>query len=202
MLSLTIFCAASLIILIVLQIWGGNNFAAEADPCSGSVENITPGEPPPVCAPAPTLFSGFQDWTDAQYFYGAYLPTLLAVIYSSFWDMAFMKLRELEPFFRLSKSRGAPASDSLLLRYGTASLPVALYLSIKNRDGQIIMASLVSLILTVTVPFASEVLYIGTKGTCPGDDCQPYLASRLVLAKLEEGLIGAVLCLVFVLAIF
>lgn len=49
-----------------------------------------------------------------------------------------------------------------------------------KKQVQITLASLVSLVLTLSVPFASEVLYIGTKGVCssstPGEDCQPYLA--------------------------
>ena len=72
-----------------------------------------------------------------------------------------MKLKELEPIFQLSKPRGALVSDFLLLHYGFASLPVVLYQSIAKGHVQITMASLVSLLLTISVPLASEVPALG-----------------------------------------
>lgn len=46
-----------------------------------------------------------------------YLPTLLAVMYSTLWSWIDLDVKRLEPFFQLSKSSGAAAADSLLLHY-------------------------------------------------------------------------------------
>jgi hypothetical protein len=64
------------------------------------------------------------------------------------------------------------------------------------------VASVVSLILTISVPFASEVLYIATSGTCisngDGNQCNPYLTVRAGVARFEEVVIG----LVFLIAVW
>lgn len=103
-----------------------------------------------------------------------------------------MNLRETEPFFQLVRRRdggGVRLSDSLLLHYGSTSLPKTLYLSVVNPHGYIFLASFISLILTIGVPFASEILYIGTTGVCDstssGVECNPYLAVRPSIAEFE-----------------
>ena len=114
-----------------------------------------------------------------------------------------MKMKELEPFFQLSKLRCAAASDPHphLLHYGASSLLVTLYFSITNKHGQIILADLVSLVLTTSVTLLPKYSTLGQKGVHQGEDCKPDFAIRPVLAKLEEGLIGAVFCLVFILVL-
>ena len=46
-----------------------------------------------------------------------YLPTLLAVMYSTLWSWVDLDVKRLEPFFQLSKDCGAAAVDSVLLHY-------------------------------------------------------------------------------------
>jgi hypothetical protein len=87
----------------------------------------------PSTAPPPSVFSNFSKWAPSQYFSGAYLPTLLAVLYSAYWDIIFMRLKEMEPFFRLAQPGGAEAKESLLLSYTGGSLPGVLVQAIGNR---------------------------------------------------------------------
>ncbi|OKL58513.1 hypothetical protein UA08_05978 [Talaromyces atroroseus] len=156
-------------------------------PCSSSP--YSPGEPADSCSPAPSMFTAFTTWSDSQYFVAAYLPTLLAVIYNILWEVIYTGLAEMEPFIQLAKDGGVSAQASLSLRYATTSLPVTFYLAIVNYHPNIICASFISFILAISVPFASEVLHIGTQGVCNstagGNNCTPYVQIRPAIARME-----------------
>ncbi|TGO44366.1 hypothetical protein BOTNAR_0842g00010 [Botryotinia narcissicola] len=157
----------------------------------------------PSTAPLPSVFSNFSKWTPSQYFAGAYLPTLLAVLYNAYWDIIFVRLKEMETFFfRLAQPGGAEAKETLLLSYTGGSLLGVLVQALGNRHLGIVVASVVSLILTISFPFASEVLYIATSGTCTstgdGNKYRPYLKVRIGIARFEEVVLG----LVFLMAVW
>lgn len=175
------------------------------DPCA-DLPPPPPGQPPPVCAPPPQFFTFFGAWSDSQYFVGAYLPTLLAVLYSALWDVLYLRMREMEPFFQLARREGASAERSLLLAYGPASLPEALYLSVQNHHWAILLAASISLLLAISVPFASEVLRITTSGTCTGTDmgtsCDPQLEFRVPIANFETAVLGITFFVIAVLTIY
>lgn len=194
-----LFCALTVVIIALLQVSAGS---------TGTEIPCTPVPPDNICpptAPPPSNFSVFTNWTNAQYFYGAYLPTLIAVLYSGFWDIIYTRLKEMEPYFRLSQPLGASAKESILLHYTSSSLPSVLCRAIAYNHKVILFASLISLVLTISIPFASEVLYIGTTGLCSsttiGSDCQPYLAIRPAIARGEEAAIGIVFFVALGLAI-
>lgn len=197
------FCLISSLIFSLLVFLTRAKFDTENDSCGTTP--VLPGEPVDACAPPPSVFTGFGSWPDSQYFVGSYLPTLIAVVYHLFWDVIYMSLRETEPFFQLAKRDGVRLTDSLLLHYGSASLPKTLYLAVVNRHGYIFLASFISLILTIGVPFASEILYIRTTGVCnsttSGAECKPYLAVRSSIAKFEAAILAISFILVSALGI-
>ena len=117
-----------------------------------------------------------------------------------------MQMMQMEPFFQLATRGGADASSSLLLNYASASLPVVLFKSIKKAHGAVVWSSVVALVISICVPLASETLYISTSGTCSstedGSDCEPSLASRPALARVEQALVGVIFLIVAYLAVW
>ena len=117
-----------------------------------------------------------------------------------------MRIMQMEPFFQLASPGGADARSSLLLNYVSASLPVVLFQSIKKVHGAIVCSSVVALVISISVPLASETLYISTTGACSstgdGSDCTPSLALRPALARVEQALMGALFLIVAYLALW
>jgi len=62
-----------------------------------------------------------------------YLPTIIAVFYTTIWNWIDLDIKRLEPWYQLSKESGAPANESILLQYPVeflASVPIS---SMKRR---------------------------------------------------------------------
>jgi len=118
--TLAIFLLVALLvfsILLVLSTRSSGNLNDNQNQTDNCVP--TPGQPCLPTAPAPSFFTNFGPWSGSQYFTGAYLPTLLAVLLNAFWDIIFTRLKEMEPFLQLAQPGGAPAKESLLLRYSS-----------------------------------------------------------------------------------
>lgn len=130
----------------------------------------------------------------------------VGVLYSMLWEMSYVRMMQMEPFFQLTVPGGAGATDSLLLNYVSVSLPVVLYKSTKKAHRAVFWSSVVALVISISVPLASETLYISTTGTCSstgdGSDCKPSLALRPALVRVEQALIGALFFIVAYLAIW
>lgn len=58
-----------------------------------------------------------QQFSNLTSFTYLYLPTILAVLYSILWAWIDLDAKRLEPYFQMSKSEGASASQSILLQY-------------------------------------------------------------------------------------
>lgn len=112
----------------------------------------------------------------------------------------------MESFFQLARRKGASAESSLLLHYGSDSLPVVLYRSIASGHSTVFLGAFISLLLAISVPFASEVLHITTTGTCTGansgKECNPQLELRGPLAKFEAAVLGISFCAIACLAMY
>ncbi|EKG10225.1 hypothetical protein MPH_12675 [Macrophomina phaseolina MS6] len=139
-------------------------------------------------------------FTLSDYFVGAYMPTLLAVIYGIIWSTIFAGIAEITPFFQLTRPGGASVKESLCLEYQNAGLWHLLSTSISHKDGLVFAGTLVTLIITATIALASQVFYIGISGTCretgKGVDCIRYLAINRRLAWAECGLLAVILVIV------
>ena len=198
---LALFCAITLTVFVLLQLVPASDQSPTAcEGCASSPPNSSPSAPPP------SNFTVFTSFTSASYFLGAYFPTLVGVLYSMLWEVAHMQMMQMEPFFQLATRGGADASSSLLLNYASASLPVVLFKSIKKAHGAVVWSSVVALVISICVPLASETLYISTSGTCSstedGSDCEPSLASRPALARVEQALVGVIFLIVAYLAVW
>lgn len=69
----------------------------------------------------------------SQTFPYLYLPTILAVLYSIFWNWIDLEAKRLEPYYQMSKESGALWKDSLLLQYPVDFLPSVPVKTFRNR---------------------------------------------------------------------
>lgn len=65
-----------------------------------------------------------------------YLPTILAVLYSTSWSWIDLDVKRLELWFQLTKADGAASEDSLLLEYPVEFLAFVPFQAAKRRFGQ------------------------------------------------------------------
>jgi hypothetical protein len=135
---------------------------ATCAPNPGSWSNPHPTEPAPG-APAPGSWSA----PGKNYFMGAYLPTLLAIMFSVVWKCIFARLKEMEPLYQMTKSGGAEAKNSLLLSYPSSMLPIVLFKSLWARHWLTLIGAVNLVLVTICTLFAAETLYL----TGVGDGC-------------------------------
>ncbi|KAF2434077.1 hypothetical protein EJ08DRAFT_694102 [Tothia fuscella] len=108
---------------------------------------------------------------------------MIAVMYGVLWKCIFSRIKEMEPFFQLTKPGGAKAESSILLSYVDASLPKVFILSALERYGLTLAGAMNSGLVLICTALALEVLYIQTTDSCTslpngaGQDCKASLAS-------------------------
>jgi hypothetical protein len=65
-------------------------------------------------------------------FYYLYFPTVIAVLYSIFWNWIDVETKRLEPYYQLSKPEGSLGKDSLLLHYPFDFIPLVTIKALKS----------------------------------------------------------------------
>jgi hypothetical protein len=166
--------------------------------------NPGPAQPPPPTAPGPGSYSS----ASSLYFLGAYVPTLVAILFSVWWKCVFARLKEMEPYYQLSKPEGAEAKDSLLLSYSSAMLPLVFLKSLRSRHWLTFLGAVNMVLITLCTLFAAETLHLkgvgdgcGVKADAQGDsnqDCEMQLAMQPALGFL----LGVILLAVFLATLF
>ncbi|KAL9634320.1 MAG: hypothetical protein Q9204_003047 [Flavoplaca sp. TL-2023a] len=138
---------------------------------------------------------------------GAFLPTVLAVLFSIPWYILFTAVQEMEPFYQLADPQGALARDSLCLDY-RASLNVVTTLKAGLRGHFVVLwAGICSIAVLALPPLASETVFIGFVGegrctaTSSRDVCHPQLSVYPVAARAVQGILSLVAVLTICIAI-
>lgn len=138
--------------------------------------------------------------TTAQYFAGAFLPTLLAVVATGLLEVVGVNAKLMQPFQALasaSRGGGALAESSVFLRFdewlGALTIPQAV------RLGQplIVATQLVVLCSALLAPLAAEAVAIYTPSDCEAM-CYGKIAVQGPAASALEGLMGAIAALLVV----
>lgn len=178
---------------------------APGAPAPGSWSDPHPTTPASVAYLTP--LPGSWSAPSKNYFLGAYLPTLLAIMISVVWKCVFARLKESEPLYQMTKTGGAKAEDSLLLSYSNDMLPMVLLRSFRARHWLTLMGAVNLVLVTMCTLFASETLYpIGVGDGCGvivnakgnvNDGCNISLAMRPGLGIV----LGVVLIAVVVLTL-
>ncbi|PVH77159.1 hypothetical protein DL98DRAFT_591555 [Cadophora sp. DSE1049] len=91
-----------------------------------------------------------------------YFPTILAVCYSMIWSWVDLDVKRLEPWFQLSKSKGARAQNSLLLQYPFDFLPFVPISALRRRHWSVFSAGTIMLVVFWAItPLQSAIFNTG-----------------------------------------
>jgi hypothetical protein len=172
---------------------------APASPNPTSYTNFANNTSPPG-----SEFTPFSNWGNGYYFMGAYLPTIIAVLYGLIWKCVFVRLKEMEPMYQLASGRGQYGTWSLYLKYADTALPKTATSSVSNGHWLVFMGVINLVLVTLVTAFSPEVLYIRTTGDCGptgnGNHCKPHLAIRAPLAWVLGAVVFVILIIGVVLA--
>ena len=141
------------------------------------------------------------------YFIGAFLPTILAVLFSTPWPLLASALQEMEPFYQLQQFQGVSASKSLLLDYTSSINVIATVNAIRRGHFSVWLSGLITLAILLLAPLASEAVFIGFigQGVCTGtprrSDCTPRLSVYPIAARAIQGILAFVVVLTLILII-
>jgi hypothetical protein len=102
--------------------------------------------------------------TLSQYTLVAFVPLILAVLYTIPFRILDRTIREYEPFYQLSQSGGALAEYSLCLDYTTSNAFTTPFKAGWRGHGYMFWSSLVSLVVVGIAPLSSEALFVSLSG--------------------------------------
>ncbi|KAI4190185.1 MAG: hypothetical protein LQ346_004970 [Caloplaca aetnensis] len=145
--------------------------------------------------------------TMREYLIGAFLPTVLAVLFSIPWYILFTAVQEMEPFYQLADPQGALARDSICLDYRAYVNVVATLKAGLRGHFVVLWAGVCSIAVLALAPLASETVFIGFVGegrctaTSSRDACHPQLSVYPVAARAVQGILGLVAVLTICIAI-
>ena len=120
--------------------------------------------------------------TARDYVVGAFIPTILAVLFSIPWHLLHSAIKEIEPFYQLHNADGVSTDNSLTLDYRASVNVVATFTAMRKRRYLVWWSGIVSLIILLLPPLASETVFIGFVGqgrctaTSGRDACIPELS--------------------------
>lgn len=102
-------------------------------------------------------------FTNGQYFSGAFLPTIIAVLFAIPWVILDAHAQNLEPFHQLSKNDGAPVFSTLCIDYSSPLAPVKTLIA-----GHWVpfLTSLLNIAAKIITPLAPEFISVKTIGKC------------------------------------
>lgn len=136
--------------------------------------------------------------TPGQYVLGAFVPTILAVLFTIPWHLITAAVKEMEPFYQLHGSNGALAEDSLTLDYRASIGPIAAITAMRKGHFLVWWTGLTSLLVLLVAPLASETVFIGfiESSTCTATSgragCFPELSVFPPAARAIQGILAFV----------
>ncbi|KAL5323604.1 hypothetical protein ACEPPN_008143 [Leptodophora sp. 'Broadleaf-Isolate-01'] len=141
-----------------------------------------------------------------DYILGAFLPTIIAVLFSIPWGIVDTAAKEMEPFVRLASDDGASARFSLCLDYPSDFLIVSPFKSLFRRHWIIFLTSMMNLVSLLLAPLASETVFISLQGTCNaetnGQFCIPTLSVYPPAARVLQGVLAFMALFLLFVTIF
>jgi hypothetical protein len=165
-------------------------------PAHSDYVQIPTTSPIPNSTSIPTVlvtgqFGFHQGFTATDYFIGAYLPTLVTLIYAGFWGMIDANVRRMEPFYQLARPNGAFAKDTLTFSYFNCNTFTAPFHALYRRHWAVFCSSVAFLIASAVLPpVAASTLVVGVSPSCSNVDqkgCTGILVFRPHLAWVLHG---------------
>ena len=145
--------------------------------------------------------------TPRDYIVGAFVPTILAVLFTIPWHLLTSAIKEIEPFYQLHNKDGISAEDSIMLNYRASINVVATVAAVRKRHYLVWWSGVLSSIILLLPPLASETVFIGFVGTgrCTATSgrqaCIPELSYSPIAARVVQGILAFVAILTCALAI-
>ena len=142
--------------------------------------------------------------TPKEYIIGAFVPTILAVAYSIPWHLLASAIQEIEPFYQLQRSEGVTAQNSIALDYRASINVIATFSAITKGHFLVWWSGLISLLVLVLAPIASQTVFIAFNGSCTATSgrqaCSPELSVYPVAARVLQGILTFIAVLTIALA--
>lgn len=130
--------------------------------------------------------------TDAQYFSGAFLPTILAVVATGLLNAIATNAKLIQPFQALASSpAGVDAESSVFLQFDQWAGALAIPQAIRLGQPLIFLTQLIVLGSAVLAPLAAETVMIYTPSSCTAS-CYGKIAVQTPVARAMEGLLGVI----------
>ena len=143
--------------------------------------------------------------TTRDFVLGAFIPTIVAVIFSIPWRIVLAAVKEMEPFHQLSRSNGSTAEDSMTLDYLASINVIAIFNALRKGHYVVWWAGLISLVVLLIPPLASETIFISTTGDCSAtagrEHCFPQLSVFPPAARAVEGILSFIALMTLALII-
>ncbi|OQV10902.1 hypothetical protein CLAIMM_14823 [Cladophialophora immunda] len=146
--------------------------------------------------------------SDLQYFRAIYLPVLIAVILKLVWATVFASTKMMEPFYLLSREKGASAADSLLADYMATSLSIEGLSNMFLSHPVVTLVGLVYLCLSALPSIATQCTTVRAIAWCRSPDlimerCNPMWYLKIDYARALQAilsLIAVIILLVIILS--
>ena len=132
-------------------------------------------------------------FTTADYFLGAFVPTLVAVLFAIPWVVLDTQTKRMEPFYQLnSQPTGVSAAESLCLDYSSGLPGAAIVMALSRRHWAVLASSVLGLCGSLLVTLAPETIKIGLLGACSdtADGCATVIAVVPPAARAVEALLA------------
>ena len=145
--------------------------------------------------------------TPRDYVLGAFVPTIIAVLFSIPWRILDSAIKDMEPYYQLQRQTGALAEHSLTLSYRASISVAAIFSAIRNGHHVVWWSGVIYMVILLLAPLASETVFIGfvdpggCSTTSSRTECIPQLSVFPTAARVVEGCLTFIVILTVALAI-
>lgn len=137
-----------------------------------------------------------QVFTNREYITGAFVPTVIAVLFAIPFGLIDAKAKEMEPIYQLSTPGGASGTNSLGLNYVGASMFTTPFIAFNRKHWMVFLTSIIGPLSLLTAPLAVESIFISLKGTCNSEtdslQCFPTLSVYKTAARVLEAILASI----------
>ena len=145
-----------------------------------------------------------QSIAPKEYVLGAFVPVIVAVLFTIPWQILNAAVKEIEPFYQLQRDDGVTAADSLALEYRSSINVIATITAIRKGHFLVWWSGLISIVAVVLAPLATETVFIGFQGRCTPETgrkgCYPELNVYPAAARVMQGILSFMALLTLALA--
>lgn len=130
--------------------------------------------------------------TNAEYFVGAFLSTIIAVLFAIPWVIIDARVRSLEPFHQCAKAQGASASKTIYMNYNKPFFLLAPVKALFSGHWAPFVTSILSNATILVTALAPEFVFVRLEGSCDSlhTGCIPSLSVFPLAGRMLEAFLG------------